>query len=82
MRPSFDREPCALHPVDTHYGDTGYHFLTSMSLYGLHDGTWPDLESGYLADRQDAIAVRNADYFVRSTDRVVEWDRQAEGVVE
>lgn len=53
-----------------------------MSLYGLHDGTWPDLESRYLADRQDAIAVRNADYFVRSTDRVVEWDRQAEGVVE
>lgn len=68
--------------VDTHYEDTGYHFMTSMSLYGLHDGTWPELESCYLADPQDAIAVRNADYFVRPTDRIIEWSRKAEGAVE
>ena len=68
--------------MDTHYEDTGYHFMTSMSLYGLHDGTWPELESCYLADPQDAIAVRNADYFVRPTDRIIEWSRKAEGAVE
>jgi len=60
--------------VDTHYVDTGYNFMSSMGLYGLRDGTWPELEARYVSDPQDAIAVRNAGYFVRPTDRVVEWD--------
>ncbi len=55
--------------VDTHYRDTGFHFMTSMSMFGLSDGTWPDLERRYVKDPLDAIAVRNADYFVRPDDR-------------
>jgi len=55
--------------VDTHYRDTGYHFMTSMSLFGLADGTWPGIERKYVKDPQDAIAVRNAEYFVRPDDR-------------
>lgn len=55
--------------VDTHYQDTGYHFMTSMSLFGLSDGTWPDLERKWVKNPQDAIAVRNAEYFVRDTDK-------------
>lgn len=56
--------------VDTHYDDTGFHFMTSMSLFGLRDGYWPDIEHRYVKDPQDAIAVRNAEYFVRPDDRV------------
>lgn len=56
--------------VDTHYDDTGFHFMTSMSLFGLRDGYWPDIERRYVKDPQDAIAVRNAEYFVRPDDRV------------
>jgi hypothetical protein len=46
--------------------------MTSMSLFGLADGTWPDIERRYVKDPQDAIAVRNADYFVRPDDHIVE----------
>jgi len=65
--------------VESHFRDTGYNFMTSMSLFGLRDGHWPGLESRYVTDPQDAIAVRNADYFVRATDRIIEWDGPADG---
>lgn len=54
--------------VDTHYADTGFAFMTSMSLFGLADGSWPQLESRYVTDPRDAMAVRAAEYFVRPTD--------------
>lgn len=56
--------------VDSHYDDTGYHFMTSMSLFGLRDGYWPDIERRYVKDPGDAIAVRNAEYFVKPDDKV------------
>jgi methylisocitrate lyase len=55
--------------VDTAFDHTGYKFMTSMSLYGLADGTWPALERKWVKNPQDAIAVRNAEYFVREGDR-------------
>lgn len=55
--------------VDTAFEHTGYRFMTSMSLFGLSDGTWPDLERKWVKNPQDAIAVRNAEYFVRDTDK-------------
>ena len=55
--------------VDTHFEDTGYHFMTSMSLYGLSDGFWPDLERQWVENPADSVAVRNADYFVRPDDK-------------
>jgi hypothetical protein len=55
--------------VETHYEDTGYKLFTSMSMFGLSDGYWPKLESKFVKDPQDAIAVRNADYFVRPDDK-------------
>lgn len=64
--------------VDTHYADTGFQFMTSMSLFGLADGSWPELEARYVKDPQDAIAVRTAEYFVRPSDRVGTSERPAE----
>ncbi len=55
--------------VDQHYRDTGYNFMTTMSMYGLADGYWPNLERKFVKDPQDAIAVRNAEYFVRPDDK-------------
>jgi methylisocitrate lyase len=55
--------------VETHYRDTGYNMFTSMSMFGLSDGYWPNIESRFVKDPQDAIAVRNADYFVRPDDK-------------
>ncbi len=56
--------------VEDHYSYTGFKFMTSMSLFGLRDGHWPSLEAKYVKDPQDAIAVRNAEYFVRPDDNV------------
>ena len=55
--------------VEDHFNNTGYKFFTSMSLFGLHDNSWVDIEKKYVEDPKDAIAVRNADYFVRKDDR-------------
>jgi methylisocitrate lyase len=56
--------------VEEHYKDTGFNFMTSMSLFGLADGHWPGIERKYVKDPQDAIAVRNQQYFCREDDRV------------
>lgn len=55
--------------VETHYRDTGYNMFTSMSMFGLADGHWPNLERKFVEDPEDAIAVRNANYFCRPDDR-------------
>lgn len=55
--------------VEKHFDDTGYKLFTSMSLFGLHDNYWVDIEKKYVKDPKDAIAVRNADYFVRKDDK-------------
>ena len=55
--------------VETHYNYTGYHFMTTMSMYDLANGYWPSIERKYVKDPEDAIAVRNAAYFVRPDDR-------------
>jgi methylisocitrate lyase len=54
--------------VTEHYKYTGYNFMTTMAMYDLSNGYWPRLEAKWVKDPQDAIAVRNADYFVRPDD--------------
>ena len=54
--------------VDYHFDDTGYKTYTTMSLFGLADRYWVDLENRYVKNPQDSIAQRNADYFVRPDD--------------
>lgn len=54
--------------VDYHFDDTGYKVFTTMSMFGLHDNYWVDLENRYVKDSQDSVAQRNADYFVREDD--------------
>lgn len=54
--------------VDRHFDDTGYQVFTTMSMFGLQDGYWVDLENKYVKNPQDSIAQRNADYFVREDD--------------
>jgi methylisocitrate lyase len=55
--------------VEEHYRDTGYSFFTSMSLFGIADNTWPNIEKKYVKDPHDAISVRAREYFVRNDDR-------------
>ncbi|MPN33452.1 hypothetical protein SDC9_180940 [bioreactor metagenome] len=54
--------------VDYHFDDTGYKCFTTMSMFGLADGSWVDRENRYVKDKEDSIAQRNADYFVRPDD--------------
>jgi methylisocitrate lyase len=54
--------------VDYHFDDTGYKTFTTMSMFGLSDGSWVDREGRYVKQPQDSIAKRNADYFVRADD--------------
>lgn len=54
--------------VDYHFDDTGYKVFTTMSMFGLNDSYWVDLENRYVTDSQDSVAQRNADYFVRKDD--------------
>lgn len=61
--------------VDHHFDETGYKVFTTMSMFGLNDNYWVDLENRYVMDPQDSVAQRNADYFVRSDD-VYDPDKQ------
>lgn len=54
--------------VDYHFDDTGYKVFTTMSMFGLNDNYWVDLENKYVKKPEDSIAQRNADYFVREDD--------------
>ena len=54
--------------VDYHFDDTGYKTFTTMSMFGLTDGTWVEVENAFVREPQDSIAQRNADYFVRADD--------------
>lgn len=54
--------------VDYHFDDTGYKCFTTMSMFGLADGTWSEREGKYVRNPQDSVAQRNADYFVREDD--------------
>lgn len=54
--------------VDYHFDDTGYKTFTTMSMFGLTDGSWVEAENQFVKDPQDSIAQRNADYFVRKED--------------
>ncbi|WP_320128700.1 isocitrate lyase/PEP mutase family protein [uncultured Sphaerochaeta sp.] len=54
--------------VDSHFDATGFKCFTTMSMFGLTDRTWVDLENRYVENPQDSIAQRNYDYFVRSND--------------
>ena len=54
--------------VDYHFDDTGYKTFTTMSMFGLTDGTWVEAENAFVREPQDSIAQRNADYFVREDD--------------
>lgn len=54
--------------VDEHFDDTGYKTFTTMSMFGLTDGTWVEAENAFVRTPQDSIAQRNADYFVREGD--------------
>jgi methylisocitrate lyase len=55
--------------VNEHYKYTGFNFMTSMAMYDLSNGYWPSIERKYVKDPEDAIAVRNAAYFVRPEDK-------------
>ena len=54
--------------VDYHFDDTGYKTFTTMSMFGLTDGSWVEAENAFVREPQDSIAQRNADYFVREDD--------------
>ena len=54
--------------VDYHFDDTGYKTFTTMSMFGLTDGSWVEAENAFVREPQDSIAQRNADYFVREED--------------
>lgn len=54
--------------VDYHFDDTGYKTFTTMSMFGLTDGSWVEAENAFVKEPQDSIAQRNADYFVREDD--------------
>jgi len=54
--------------VDYHFDDTGYKVFTTMSMFGLNDNYWVDLENRFVRNPQDSVAQRNADYFVRKDD--------------
>lgn len=54
--------------VDYHFDDTGYKTFTTMSMFGLTDGSWVEAENAFVREPQDSIAQRNADYFVRKDD--------------
>ncbi len=54
--------------VDYHFDDTGYKTFTTMSMFGLTDGSWVEAEGAFVKEPQDSIAQRNADYFVRKDD--------------
>lgn len=62
--------------VDYHFDDTGYKTFTTMSMFGLTDGSWVEAENAFVREPQDSIAQRNADYFVRAED-VHDPDKQA-----
>lgn len=54
--------------VDYHFDDTGYKTFTTMSMFGLTDGSWVEAENAFVREPQDSVAQRNADYFVRAED--------------
>lgn len=54
--------------VDYHFDDTGYKTFTTMSMFGLTDGSWVEAENAFVKEPQDSVAQRNADYFVREED--------------
>ncbi len=54
--------------VDYHFDDTGYKTFTTMSMFGLADGSWVEAENAFVREPQDSVAQRNADYFVRKDD--------------
>lgn len=54
--------------VDTCFDDTGYKCYTTMSMFGLYDRKWVELEGKYVMEQRDSIAFRNAEYFVREDD--------------
>lgn len=54
--------------VDSHFDPTGFKCFTTMSMFGLADGHWVDIENRYVKNTRDSIAQRNADYFVRKDD--------------
>jgi len=54
--------------VDYHFDETGYRTFTTMSMFGLADGYWVNLENKYVKNPQDSVAQRNSDYFVRADD--------------
>jgi methylisocitrate lyase len=54
--------------VDYHFDDTGYKCFTTMSMFGLANGYWPEREGKYVRSPEDSVAKRNADYFVRDDD--------------
>ena len=54
--------------VDYHFDDTGYKTFTTMSMFGLTDGSWVEAENKFVREPQDSVAQRNADYFVRKED--------------
>ena len=43
--------------------------MTTMAIYDLSNSHWANILSKYVKDPEDAIAVRNAEYFVRSDDK-------------
>ena len=45
-----------------------YKTFTTMSMFGLTDGSWVEAENAFVREPQDSIAQRNADYFVREED--------------
>ena len=54
--------------VDYHFDDTGYKTFTTMTMFGLTDGSWVEAETAFVREEQDSVAKRNADYFVREDD--------------
>lgn len=65
--------------VMKHYDYTGYHFYYSPMTCFLSDNKWADLESRYVANPEDALAVRKKKGFCGPTDKLVPDNKLDEG---
>ena len=60
--------------VDERYKYTGYNFFTPLTLFGLRDGHWVNLEKSFVdkdVPDEDLLSVRTRNYFCRPTDKVL-----------
>lgn len=58
--------------IDSAYDYTGYKFFSAMSLFGVKDKKWLEIEKKYVPTQDEAIMPGICKFFVRDTDRMGE----------